>query len=299
MTTSRALDQFLSSVEKRAFKIAQLGLRNDDDALDAVQDAMMKLVQSYASRADEEWRPLFYRILANGIRDMQRRRTVRGRIMAWLPVRDAEDDEEFDPDRRRRRVPMPAPRSVSSSTRRSACSRQRVAELPPRQQQAFLLRNFEGLDVNETASAMGCSEGSVKTHYFRALESLRAKLGEVILKGDAMTDPTNFEKRTQEVLEESTARLDGRTRSRLTQARHAALGAARASGAALVAHVRARRRGRGGCGARGGDLVGAGGRPSRSRGTTRSKTWRLLADADAPDFVGGRRRSRVLRMGRG
>ena len=97
MTTSRALDQFLSSVEKRAFKIAQLGLRNDDDALDAVQDSMMKLVQSYASRAVDEWRPLFYRILANRIRDMQRRRTVRGRIMAWLPVRDADEDEESDP----------------------------------------------------------------------------------------------------------------------------------------------------------------------------------------------------------
>src|SRR5882672_1901023 len=93
--TSRALDQFLASVEKRAFKIAQLGLRNDDDALDAVQDAMMKLVQSYAARPADEWRPLFYRILSNGIRDMQRRRTVRGRIMAWLPVRDSEDDE-FD-----------------------------------------------------------------------------------------------------------------------------------------------------------------------------------------------------------
>ena len=97
LMTSRALEQFLASVEKRAFKIAQLGLRNDDDALDAVQDAMMKLVQSYASRASEEWRPLFYRILANRIRDMQRRRTVRGRIMAWLPARDAEDDEDFDP----------------------------------------------------------------------------------------------------------------------------------------------------------------------------------------------------------
>src|SRR5690349_19373393 len=98
MTTSRALDQFLSSVEKRAFKIAQLGLRNDDDALDAVQDAMMKLVQSYASRGVEEWRPLFYRILSNRVRDMQRRRTVRGRIMAWLPARDAEEEgEEYDP----------------------------------------------------------------------------------------------------------------------------------------------------------------------------------------------------------
>ena len=175
--TSRALDQFLTSVEKRAFKIAQLGLRNDDDALDAVQDAMMKLVQSYSSRPVEEWRPLFYRILANGIRDMQRRRTVRGRIMAWLPTR-VDDEEEFDPI-------AEAPSHDAGPAKRLELDEAigvleiAVAELPPRQQQAFLLRNFEGLDVNETASAMGCSEGSVKTHYFRALENLRARLGDV------------------------------------------------------------------------------------------------------------------------
>jgi RNA polymerase sigma-70 factor (ECF subfamily) len=177
MTTSRALDQFLSSVEKRAFKIAQLGLRNDDDALDAVQDAMMKLVQSYAARPAEEWRPLFYRILANRIRDMQRRRTVRGRIMAWLPVR-VDEDEEFDPI-------AEAPSQDAGPAKRLELDEAigvletAVAELPSRQQQAFLLRNFEGLDVSETASAMGCSEGSVKTHYFRALESLRSRLGDV------------------------------------------------------------------------------------------------------------------------
>jgi RNA polymerase sigma-70 factor, ECF subfamily len=178
MTTTRALEQFLSSVEKRAFKIAQLGLRNDDDALDAVQDAMMKLVQSYASRGVDEWRPLFYRILSNRIRDMQRRRTVRGRIMAWMPVRDAEDDEEFDPIAQ---APSPdaGPAKRLELDEAIGVLETAVAGLPPRQQQAFLLRNFEGLDVNETASAMGCSEGSVKTHYFRALESLRAKLGEV------------------------------------------------------------------------------------------------------------------------
>ena len=175
---SRALDQFLAGVEKRAFKIAQMGLRNDDDALDAVQDSMMKLVQSYGSRSIEEWRPLFYRILANRIRDMQRRRTVRGRVMAWLPVRDSEDEEDFDPIAQ-------APSQDAGPARRLELDEaigvleSAVADLPARQQQAFLLRNFEGLDVAETASAMGCSEGSVKTHHFRALEALRARLGEV------------------------------------------------------------------------------------------------------------------------
>jgi RNA polymerase sigma-70 factor (ECF subfamily) len=178
MTNSRALDQFLASVEKRAFKIAQMGLRNDDDALDAVQDSMMKLVQSYGSRSIEEWRPLFYRILANRIRDMQRRRTVRGRIMAWLPMRDPEDDDDFDPiAQAESQDPGPAKRLELDEA--IGVLETAVADLPPRQQQAFLLRNLEGLDVAETASAMGCSEGSVKTHYFRALESLRARLGEV------------------------------------------------------------------------------------------------------------------------
>jgi len=178
LMTSRALEQFLASVEKRAFKIAQLGLRNDDDALDAVQDAMMKLVQSYASRSAEEWRPLFYRILTNRIHDLQRRRTVRGRIMAWLPAR-VDEEEEFDPIAEApSHEPLPEKRLELDEA--IGVLESAVAALPARQQQAFLLRNFEGLDVAETASAMGCSEGSVKTHYFRALESLRARLGEVV-----------------------------------------------------------------------------------------------------------------------
>lgn len=177
--TSRALDQFLQSVERRAFKIAQLGLRNEDDALDAVQDAMMKLVQSYGSRGEDEWRPLFYRILANRVRDLQRRRTVRGRIMAWLPVRDADDEEEIDLVAQ---APSPEPEPAKRLELDEAIGalETSIADLPPRQQQAFLLRNFEGLDVAQTATAMGCSEGSVKTHYFRALENLRARLGDVI-----------------------------------------------------------------------------------------------------------------------
>ncbi len=179
MTTSRALDQFLASVEKRAFKMAQLGLRNDDDALDAVQDSMMKLVQSYSARPEAEWTPLFFRILTNRVRDLQRRRTVRGRIMAWLPLSDPEDDgEPFDPVAQ---APSPdaTPAKRLELDEAIGVLETAVAGLPPRQQQAFLLRNFEGLDVAQTASAMGCSEGSVKTHYFRALGTLREKLGEV------------------------------------------------------------------------------------------------------------------------
>ena len=175
---SRALNQFLASVELKAFKIAQASLRHEDDALDAVQDAMLQLSRAYADRPAEEWRPLFYRILENRIRDMQRRRTVRGRIMAWLPTpRDDEDDEAIDPIAQ-------APSDAVTPARRLELDESMQAleaalrELPNRQRQAFLLRNLEGMDVAEVAATMGCSQGSVKTHHFRALRALRARLGE-------------------------------------------------------------------------------------------------------------------------
>jgi RNA polymerase sigma-70 factor (ECF subfamily) len=177
--SARALEKFLASVERKAFKIAQLALRHEDDALDAVQDAMMKLVQSYAERPAEEWKPLFYRILDNGVRDMRRRRTVRGRVMAWLPAkRDDEDGDEFDPIAVAPSHEPPPVRRLELDEAIGALE-QAIGELPARQRQAFLLRNFEALDVAQTAAAMGCSEGSVKTHYFRALETLRARLGDV------------------------------------------------------------------------------------------------------------------------
>jgi RNA polymerase sigma-70 factor, ECF subfamily len=177
-TQTRALNQFLAGVELKAFKIAQTALRHEDDALDAVQDAMLQLARAYSARPPEEWKPLFYRILENRIRDMQRRRTVRGRIMAWLPVRGEDDDEEFDPVAQ---APSLEPQPVRRLELDEAMGalEQALGRLPRRQQQAFLLRTLEGLDVAETAQAMGCSEGSVKTHYFRAVQALRAQLGEL------------------------------------------------------------------------------------------------------------------------
>jgi RNA polymerase sigma-70 factor, ECF subfamily len=179
-TRSRALNQFLAGVELKAFKIAQTALRHEDDALDAVQDAMLQLARAYAHRPAQEWKPLFYRILENRIRDMQRRRTVRGRVIAWLPFRGEEDEDEPDPIAQ---APSPEPQPLRRLELDQAVGalERALGELPRRQQQAFLLRTLEGLDVAATAAAMGCSEGSVKTHYFRALQALRAQLGDFYL----------------------------------------------------------------------------------------------------------------------
>jgi RNA polymerase sigma-70 factor, ECF subfamily len=173
-----ALNQFLAGVELKAFKIAQLALRHEDDALDAVQDAMLQLARAYGARPADEWKPLFYRILENRIRDVQRRRMVRSRVMAWLPFRRGEEDEDLPDPMEQAPSPDPAPPRKLELEEAMQALETAVEGLPNRQRQAFLLRNLEGLDVADTAAAMGCSEGSVKTHYFRALQALRARLGD-------------------------------------------------------------------------------------------------------------------------
>jgi RNA polymerase sigma-70 factor, ECF subfamily len=179
LQNSRQLDQFLSEIERRAFRMAQVALRDPDDALDAVQDAMLKLCKSYGTRPSEEWRPLFFRILQNGIRDVQRRRTVRRRLMSWLP--GAKEDPDGEAQNPLDQVADPGPTSTDRLMQDEAMKKLEtaLAELPGRQREAFMLRNFEGLDVAQTATAMGCSEGSVKTHYSRAVHTLRGQLGEV------------------------------------------------------------------------------------------------------------------------
>jgi RNA polymerase sigma-70 factor (ECF subfamily) len=174
---ARALEAFLIGVERKALRIAQISLNHEADALDVVQDAMLQLSSRYAARPVEEWKPLFYRILQNRIRDVQRRRSVRQRVMAFIPWRAEDDDEDIDPIAMAvDSAPLPPAQLEGDEVMRAL--QQALGELPPRQREAFLLRNFEGLDVAETAAAMKCSQGSVKTHYFRALQALRLKLGE-------------------------------------------------------------------------------------------------------------------------
>jgi len=173
----RQLNQLLAEVERRALRIAEIAVRNRDEALDLVQDAMIKLVRNYANRDTDEWAPLFYRILQNGIRDWHRRQAVRNRVMVWFG-RSKDKDKEFvavaaalDPAGR-------TPDEQLQSREAMQTLELAIAELPARQREAFVLRTCEGLNVAGTASVMGCGEGSVKTHYSRAVHSLREKLGE-------------------------------------------------------------------------------------------------------------------------
>ena len=171
------LNRFLAEVERRALRIAEIAVRDRDEALDLVQEAMIKLVRNYSYRAGEEWAPLFYRILQNGIRDWHRRQKVRNRVMVWFG-KGKVDDDDYDITEQ---APDPAGRTPEAQIQAREALRRledAVHELPARQREAFMLRTFEGLDVAGTATAMGCSDGSVKTHYSRAVHTLREKLGD-------------------------------------------------------------------------------------------------------------------------
>ncbi len=167
--TSRELESFLRSIAPRAFRVARIGLREDQDALDAVQEAMIKLVRRYGTRPAHEWAPLFYAILRNCVHDLQRSHRSRNSLVAWLgrfvPTDEVESADSY----------VDAVESAQKLTRLERA----IARLPARQREAFLLRNVEEMDVRETAAVMGCTEGSVKTHHSRAVRALREQLGDL------------------------------------------------------------------------------------------------------------------------
>jgi len=168
------LDKFLAAVEKRAFRVAELAIGNRDDALDILQETMYKLAEKYADRDPSEWTPLFYRILQNQVRDWYRREKFRNRFRVWF----GSHDNPADSLENRAGSMNGAPEDDLHNRQvldKLGCV---IRQLPLRQQQAFMLRTFEELDVRQTAKIMGCSEGSVKTHYSRAVHRLRMLLGE-------------------------------------------------------------------------------------------------------------------------
>jgi RNA polymerase sigma-70 factor (ECF subfamily) len=160
-------------VEVRAFRITEFSVSDPDEALDLVQDAMLGFVRSYSTRPESEWGPLFYRILQNRITDWYRRTAVRNRFRAWFGPSGDDSDEKEDPIQTIADPSSPDPARALINSDAADALKKAIRSLPLRQRQAFLFRAWEGMDVAQTAVAMGCSEGSVKTHYSRAVHTLR------------------------------------------------------------------------------------------------------------------------------
>jgi RNA polymerase sigma-70 factor, ECF subfamily len=182
LASYQEISAFLADVERRAFKQAMFAVRDEHSALDVVQDAMLKLTEKYSGKPAAELPMLFQRILQNTIHDHFRRQKVRS---TWTTLLSAlgkgdEKDEDFDP-----LETLPAksdsnanadPAQLLEQGQVMAVIEQALTRLPARQREAFLLRYWEELDVSETAAAMKCSQGSVKTHCSRAVHALAAML---------------------------------------------------------------------------------------------------------------------------
>lgn len=171
------MEEFLKSVEKKAFRIIQIALGGNDDALDILQDSMMAFVRYYSEKNRSEWKPLFYRVVQNKIRDWFRKEKLK-RIFFIRSSGAPQDESENHSD------PIESVRDHKNmdalTTIKTSQAMKRLNDvlrrLPQRQQQVFLLRAWEGLSTHETAMAMNCTEGTVKTHYFRALRKLKHEL---------------------------------------------------------------------------------------------------------------------------
>ena len=181
LATYRELSDFLAEVERRAYKQALFAVRDEQLALDIVQDAMLKLSEKYSQRPLEELPLLFQRILQNVIRDFYRRQKVRA--MWTMPVSSllsGDADDDYDPletfEVGNDSASMQSPPDQLERAQLFALIDKALEKLPLRQREAFLLRYWEELDVAEAARIMGCSEGSVKTHCSRATHALAEML---------------------------------------------------------------------------------------------------------------------------
>ena len=181
LATEQELSDFLKSVEKRAFKRSVYHVRDEDAALDIVQDSMMKLAEHYGDKPAAELPLLFQRILSNSTLDYFRRQKTRNAVFSNMSDFESPDgDGDFDLlEAFAGASDSQQIESAEDSTRRAQMLHEielQIQALPNRQREAFLMRYWEDMDVAETAAAMGCSEGSVKTHCSRATHSLAAAL---------------------------------------------------------------------------------------------------------------------------
>jgi RNA polymerase sigma-70 factor (ECF subfamily) len=181
LSSDQDLTDFLRSVEKRAFKRTVYAVRDEDAALDIVQDAMIRLAEKYADRPVAEWPMLFQRILSNATMDWFRHQKVRNAVLHnFSDFEGSGDDPDFELletlEAQEASIDTESTENTASRAQTLLAIEEEVGKLPARQREAFLMRYWEELDVAETAVAMGCSEGSVKTHCSRAVHALAKAL---------------------------------------------------------------------------------------------------------------------------
>ncbi len=180
MATRAELSDFLAGAERRAYKQALFAVRDPDNALDIVQDAMIKLSENYGDRPPQELPLLFTRIVQNTVHDFFRRQKVRSTWITLFSALSGSDSEDFDPLESLEAQPgSAAAESAADEVERIqvvGVIEQEISRLPARQREAFLLRYWEDMDVAEAAATMKCSEGSVKTHCSRATQALAKAL---------------------------------------------------------------------------------------------------------------------------
>ena len=182
MASAQELSDFLSNIEQRAFKQAVYAVRDDDAALDIVQDAMIKLAEKYGDRPAAELPLVFTRILQNQIHDWFRRQKVRN---TWVTLfsnmgKKSDESDDFDPLESlsapdESKIHQDGAQKLEQSQLLQALESE-IGKLPVRQREAFLMRYWDELSISETAKAMSCSEGSVKTHCSRATQTLAKAL---------------------------------------------------------------------------------------------------------------------------
>ncbi|MBI1450992.1 MULTISPECIES: RNA polymerase sigma factor [Acinetobacter] len=174
-TAETRLKNFMHEVTGRALVMIESATQGQQGiAMDLVQEAFISLHKSYAEKSTEEWYPLFYTILNNKLQDWRRKEARRAQPFSFFRKVSLDDDEFEIQDVVDESTPNPSEFLTQAVTAEEI--QEAIAQLPVRQQQAFMLRAWEGFDTHTTAEIMNCTEGSVKTHYHRAIQGLRASL---------------------------------------------------------------------------------------------------------------------------
>ena len=178
-----AMNAFFVDVQPQAYRMARAALRDHEQALDIVQDCMLKLVEKYRDKPIEEWPLLFFRIVTNRINDARRFRMLhQGKRLLMSAFKsddnDSADDDIIDMlnqsnvDDREEQLDALAKQQLNDKLERA------MQRLPMQQRQVFMLREWQGFSIKETADILECEIGTVKQHHYRAMKALREELAE-------------------------------------------------------------------------------------------------------------------------